>query len=96
VLTLNPEIIFVFAIVKMDITLKKGVKILARNEHRSMAVRGITSVTGVGKSSVSRIFFAYKDSGSLSPNRKGKCGRKRKPTARTDQSLLRNSRLLQQ
>jgi hypothetical protein len=44
--------------------------------NTSMTVRNIASVVGVGKSSVSRIL--YKDSGALSPNRKGKCGRKRK------------------
>jgi transposase len=75
------------------ITPKKRAKIVALNGHDSMTVREIASVVGVGKSSVSRILCAPKDSGSLSPNRKGKCGRKRKTTPRTDQLLLRNSRL---
>jgi DNA-directed RNA polymerase I, II, and III subunit RPABC1 len=63
------------------------------NEHTSMTERDIASVVGVGKSSVSRILCSYKESGLLSPNRKGKCERKRKTTPRTDQLLLRNSRL---
>jgi hypothetical protein len=42
---------------------------------------------------VSKIYCAYKDSGTLSPNRKEKLGRKRKTTPHTDQLLLRNSRL---
>jgi hypothetical protein len=46
--------------------------------NTSMTVRDNASVVGVEKPSVSRILCAYKDSGSLSPNRKGKCGRKRK------------------
>jgi DNA-directed RNA polymerase I, II, and III subunit RPABC1 len=92
-LILIPGIIFVFASVKMDITSKKWAEIIALNKHISMTVRDIASVVGVGKSSVSRTLCAYKDSGSLSPNRKGKCGRKRKTTRRTDQLLLRNSRL---
>jgi transposase len=90
---LNPAIIFVFASGKIDITPKKQAKVVALNENTSMAVRDIASVVGVGKSSVSRILCEYKDSGSLSANRKGKCGRKRKPTPRTDELLLRNSRL---
>jgi hypothetical protein len=53
----------------------------------------IASIVGVGKSSVSRILCAYKDSGSLSPNRKGKCGRTQKTTPRIDLLPLGNSRL---
>jgi transposase len=58
-----------------------------------MTVSNITCVVGMGKSSVSRTLYAFKDSRSLSPNRKVKCGRKRKTTPLTDQLLLRNSRL---
>jgi hypothetical protein len=60
-----------------------------------MILRDIASivVVVVGKSNVSRILYAYKASGSLSPNRKGKRGRKQKNTPCTDQLLLRNSRL---
>jgi transposase len=77
----------------MSITPEKRAKTVVRNEHTSMTVRDIASVVGVGKSSVSRILCPYKDSGSFFPNGKGKCGRKRKTTLRTDQLLLRNSRL---
>jgi transposase len=79
--------------VKIGITPKKGAKIVALNEHTSMTVRDIASVAGVAKSSVSRIICAYKYSGPVSPNRKGNCGTKRKTTPRTDELLLRNSRL---
>jgi transposase len=92
-LSFNLGIIFVFESVKMEITAKKRTRIVALNEHTSMTVRDIASVVRVGKSSVSRILCAYKDSGSHSPNKKGKYGRKRKTTPRTDQFLLRNSRL---
>jgi hypothetical protein len=61
----------------MDITPNKRAKIVALNEHTSMTMRDFACVVGVGKPSVSRILCAYKDSGSLSPNRKEKCGRKR-------------------
>jgi transposase len=66
---------------------------VALDEHTSMILRDIASVVVVGKSNVSRILCAYKDSGSLSPNRKGKHGRKQKNTPCTDQLLWRNSRL---
>jgi transposase len=91
-LILNPGIIFVFASVEIDITPKKRATIVALNKHTSMIVEEIASVVGVGKSSLSRILCAYKDSGSLFPNRKGKCGRNEKIT-HTDQLLPRNSRL---
>jgi transposase len=91
-LILNPGIIFVFVSVKMDITQKKQAKNFAFNEYTPMTVRDIASVVGVGKSNVSRILCEYKDSGSPSPNRKGKCGRKRKTTSRTDHLLLRSCR----
>jgi transposase len=92
-LILNLGITFVFTSVKMDITPKKRAKSVVHNEHTSMTERDIASVVGVGKSSVSRILCAYKDSGSLSPNKEGKCGRKQKTTPHTYQLLLRNSRL---
>jgi transposase len=59
----------------------------------TQTVRDISSIVDVGKLSASRMFCVYKDFGSLSPNREGKCGRKRKTTPHTDQLLLRNSRL---
>jgi DNA-binding MarR family transcriptional regulator len=59
----------------MDITPKKWAKIVALNEQTSITVRDIATVVGVGKSGVSRILSAYKDSRSLFPNRKEKCGR---------------------
>jgi hypothetical protein len=78
---------FVFACVKMDITPKKRPKIVVFNKHKSMTVRDIACVVGVGKSSVSRIPEHF------SPNKKGKCRRKRKNTPRTHQLLLRNGGL---
>jgi transposase len=71
----------------------KRTEIVDHNEHISMTVRDIASVDGVGKSSMSRTLCACKDSGTVSPNRKGEHGRKRKAPPRTEQFLLRNSRL---
>lgn len=76
----------------MDITPKKRAKVIALKEHTSMTIRDIATAVGVGKSSVSRIVRTFQDSGSLSPRRKGKCGRKRKTTPRTDKILIRNSK----
>jgi hypothetical protein len=78
VLNLNPGIAFAFASVKVDITPKKRAEVANLNEHTSMTVRGIASGVRVGKSSVSRIICAYKNSGSLFSSIKGNCGRKRK------------------
>jgi hypothetical protein len=78
VLILNHGIIYIFASVKMDITPKKWANIVVLNEQTSMTVKDIASVVGGGKLSGSRICCAYKDSGSLSPKRKGKCERKQK------------------
>lgn len=77
----------------MDITPRKRSKIIALNEHTSMTVRDIATAVGVGKSSVSRILTTFQDSGSSSPKRKGKCGRKRKTTPRSDKILIRNSKI---
>jgi transposase len=84
---------FCFYECENGITPKKRAKIFALNEHTSMTMRDIAFVVGVEKSSMSRILCAHKDSGSLSPNRRGKFGRKRKTIPSTDQLLLRNSRL---
>lgn len=77
----------------MDITPRKRAKIIALKEHTSMTVRDIASAVGVGKSSVSRILTTFQESGSLSPKRRAKCGRKRKTTPRTDKILIRNSKI---
>lgn len=82
-----------FVCLKMDITPRKRAKIIALKDHTSMTVRDIASAVGVGKSSVSRILTTFKESGSSSPKRRGKCGRKRKTTLRTDKILIRNSKI---
>jgi hypothetical protein len=76
----------------MDVILKKRAKIVAINEHTSKNIRDIACSFGVGKPSVSRIPYTYKDSGSIFPERKGKCGRRLKRTLYC-QHLLRNGRL---
>ena len=47
---------------------------------------------GVPQTSVSRIIRQYQTTGSVSPKRKGKCGHKRKTTAKDDTYILKKSR----
>ncbi|XP_071034948.1 uncharacterized protein [Parasteatoda tepidariorum] len=77
----------------MDISPRKRIRIVTLSQHTSMTVRDIAETVGVGKSSVSRIIHMQKNLGTVSPKRKSKCGRKRKTTPRTDQFLLRNSKM---
>ncbi|GFU38280.1 HTH_Tnp_Tc3_2 domain-containing protein [Trichonephila clavipes] len=55
-----------------------------------MTVIGISTVVGVGNSSILRTF---QDSGTSSPKRNGKYELKRKTTPRTDNILIRNSKI---
>ena len=77
----------------MDITPRKRSRIITLTENTSMTVRQIAEVAGVGKSAVSKIIRNYRATGSFSPKRKEKCGRKRKTTPRSDTLLLRNSKI---
>ena len=76
-----------------DITPKKRACIWAFHEHCQASTRDIAKLYNVSQSSVARIIKQFKETGSLSPKRKGKCGRKRKTTARNDAYLLRKSKL---
>ena len=58
-----------------------------------MSLRKIGLETGVNASTVSRIVKKYEAKGSLSPCRKGKCGRKSVLTATQKRLLLRKSRI---
>ena len=55
--------------------------------------REIAAIVGVSQRSVSRIIEQGVTTGSLSPKRKGNCGRKRKTTPRDDFYLIRQSKL---
>ena len=47
----------------------------------------------MGQTTVARIIRQFKETGSLTPKRKGKCGRKRKTTPKDDSYLIRKSKL---
>src|ERR1700761_5380894 len=57
-----------------------------------MSIRDIAAAVQIGKFTVSRLIAAYKAYGSVSPKRKGRCGRKRITTVRDDRFLLRYSK----
>lgn len=82
-----------FVCLKMDITPRKRAKMIALKYHTTMTVRDVASAVGVCISSVSRILTKFKQSRSSSPQRRGKCGRKRNTTPRTDTILVRNSKI---
>lgn len=76
-----------------DITPKKRASILTLHEHCQASSRDIAKLYKVGQTTVARIIRQFKDTGSLTPKRKGKCGRKRKSTPKDDAYLLRKSKL---
>lgn len=76
----------------MDISPRRRTKIFTLFEHVHKSQREIAGIVGVSQKSVSRIINRGLG-GSLSPLRKGKCGRKKKTNARDDKYLLRQSKL---
>ena len=76
----------------MDISPSKRNKILTLYQHCSKTQREIAKLVGVSQASVSRIVRKGSEFGSLSPNRKGRCGRKRKTSPRDEAVLIRESK----
>ena len=76
-----------------DITPKKRTCIWTLHEHCQASTRDIAKLYNVSEFSVVRIIRRFKEIGSLSPKRKGKCGQKRKTNAKDDAYLLRKSKL---
>ena len=82
----------VSSVIKMDISPKKRSKIVTLSEFTDKNQREIARICGVSQSVVSKILKKKKSTGSVLATRIGKCGRKRKTTARDDKILLRNSK----
>lgn len=78
--------------VEMDVMPKKHTKIVTLSEYTTKTYREIACIVGVSHQTVSRVLRLKKDTGSISPKRKGNCSRKRKTTSRDDVTLLRESR----
>jgi len=76
----------------MDVTPRKRTKIVTLHEHTSSTYREIAKIVGVSLATVSRVIKLKHDTGSVTPKRKGKCGRKKKTTPRDDAYLIRQSK----
>lgn len=77
----------------MDITPRKRTKIVTLSEHTSMTQRDIAKRCNVSVGAVNKILKQKRDTGTIEVNRKGRCGRKRKTTARDEAFLIRESKL---
>ena len=75
----------------MDVSPRKRASILTLRENTEKTYREISKIVGVSISTISRIMKMKKETGSVTPKRKGKCGRKRKTTPRDDAYLIRES-----
>jgi transposase len=76
----------------MDVTPRKRTKIVTLHEHTAKTYRDIASVVGVSLATVSRVIKLKHETGSVSPKRKGNCGRKKKTSHRDDAYLIRQSK----
>jgi len=76
-----------------DTTPKKRSSIVTLHQHCQKSSRDIAETVGAIQSTVSRVIKQFKATGSFTPNRKGKCGRKRKTTPKGNAYLMRNSKI---
>jgi len=78
-----------------DTTPNKRSSIVTLHQHCQRSSRDIAKTGAVGaiQITVSRVIRQLKATGSFTPNRKGKCGRKRKTTPTGDAYLMRNSKI---
>ena len=75
----------------MDVCPRKRASILTLCENTEKTYREISKLVGVSISTKSRIMKMKKETGSLTPKRKNKCGRKKKTTPKNDAYLIRES-----
>lgn len=77
----------------MDTTPRKRSKIITLAEHSSMTQRQIAAECHVGLATVNSIIKRYRETGSITPQKKGNCGRKRKTTPTDDRLIVRKSKI---
>ncbi|KAJ4442832.1 hypothetical protein ANN_04425 [Periplaneta americana] len=77
----------------MDTTPRKRSKIITLAEHSSMTQRQIATECHIGLGTVNSIIKRYRETGSITPQRKGNCGRKRKTSPADDRLIVRKSKL---
>ena len=75
-----------------DISPRKRANTVTLHQYNQASSRNISKKIGVPQTSVSRIIRQYQTTGSVSPKRKGKCGRKRKITSKDDAYILKKSK----
>ena len=75
----------------MDVSPRKRASILTLRENTEKTYWEISKLVGVSISTISRIMKMKKETGSVTPKCKGKCGRKRKTTPKDDAYLIRES-----
>ena len=76
----------------MDVAFRKESVILTLNKHTNKSLREISAIMGANQSTVSRILKQIQTLGTPSPQRKRKCGRKRKTPPRSEAALVRESK----
>jgi hypothetical protein len=82
----------VLSLEAMDLTPRKRSKIIKLHEHTSLTQREIAEQCEVRLGAVKKIIKLKNETDSISPQRKGRCGRKRK-TIFKDVFLLRQSKI---
>ena len=75
-----------------DITPRKRSVIIALHQHNQESSRIISRKTGVSQATVSRIIRQFQTTGSVTPKRKGNCGRKRKTSPKDDCYISKKSK----
>lgn len=78
---------------QMDTTPRKRSKIITLAEHSSMTQRQIAAECHIGLATVNSIIKRYRETGSITPQKKGNCGRKRKTSPADDRLIVRKSKL---
>ena len=72
----------------MDVSPRKRASILTLRENTEKTYWEISKIVSVSISTISCVLKMKKETGSITPKCKGKCGRKRKTTPRDNANLL--------
>jgi transposase len=75
----------------MDVTPRKRSKIVTLSDYCGKNQREIAKICGVSQGTVCNILKCFRETGTLSPRRRGRCGRKRVTNVRDDRFLLQQS-----
>ena len=75
----------------MHVSPRKSANISSLREIKEKTCREISKIIGVSISAIRRVVKMKKETGCVTPKRKGKCGRKRKTTPIDDAYLSQES-----